>query len=334
MRRFLPDVLLLAFDLVSGRSVPVLVAIARLPMDQALVANVLMLGALAGAFYSVYGYLPLPASHRWVAWNRFLQNSAALFCSLSLVHAIARGIHPQRGVSLSVAPCFCLVAQPFVARARDSACVISLFLAVCVLAYCLATPARGGASSLASILPALDSGDEDLEAQGVLAVLGRCLQIFVLAFYACVPQTPVPDRLAAASRYALLVNLAAALLRVAAWYCVCFYQDNVMHVILENAGVGWDWTACVGYTVLLLLSACYTAAVLREQLPSSQAARLKFTAAVLGLAVLYQQRVPDVLFYGGTALALLCLLVTAAVLEPGDGWDKAVKAALVRAHSQ
>lgn len=342
LRRFLSDVLFLAMDLLSGKSIPVLVAIARLPLDQVLVGNVLMLGAVAGVFYSVYGHLPLEPRHPLVRWNLLLQNCAALFFSLSLALALGRGIQPERAVALGVIPAFCLVAQPFPSHGTNTACLVALLLVVFLLPFLLAVPAVGDPSlpsaSLALLLPygglsnqnqsTTQSQSEDQEAQGVLAVLGRCVQIFVPAFYACIQQAPAPTpdaakRLAASSRYALLVGLVAAWVRVAAWYFVCFYQNNSMHVMLEDANPeSWNWGACAAYAVILLYSACWNAAAIRERLlpqaASSRPARLKCLVAVLALAALFRQRVPDILLWGTAGLASLCLLVTAVVLAPAE----------------
>lgn len=333
LKRFPSDVSFLALDLISGKSVPVLVAIARLPLDQNLVGNVLMLGAVAGAFYSVYGFLPLPQRDPLVIANALVQNCAALFFSLSLALSISRGIHYERGVALSVVPAFCLVAQPFPVYTRDAAYVIAFLLVFAVLPYCLSVSAQADPSSSvgnALLFWAQGYQSDEEEAQGVLAVLWRCLQLFVLAFYACIQHAPPPSqecakRLSSASRYALIASLVAAWLRVGAWYCVCFFQNNAMHLMLENSRGRWDWGACMGYTVVLLYSACWNATVIREQLLApigltSQVARLKLLVCVLGLATLFRQRNPeDILFWGTGGLTLLCLLLTAAVLTPFDG---------------
>jgi len=56
------DVLFVLSDLLSGKSIPVLVGIARLPVDQFLAGAVLSLGALAGALFSAYAGLSPGAS--------------------------------------------------------------------------------------------------------------------------------------------------------------------------------------------------------------------------------------------------------------------------------
>jgi hypothetical protein len=49
-----PDLLYLCAELVTGKSVPVLVGITRLPIGQALAWAMVTLGAVAGTLFSVY----------------------------------------------------------------------------------------------------------------------------------------------------------------------------------------------------------------------------------------------------------------------------------------
>lgn len=171
-------------------------------------------------------------------------------------------------------------------------------------------------------------------------VLLRALQLFVLAFYAGVQHAPTQDLCtsqhgdavyaspyyAKHASYALYVNLFSALLRVCVWYGVCFFQSNVLHVMLENdlSRGGWDWSCCVLYSTLLLYAACWTATQLREQvLPffklTSVTDRLKLLVCALSLAALYRQRAPEIVFFVTTGLSLACLAAAAGALRPSGG---------------
>lgn len=334
------DILYVAAELVSGRSIPLLVGITRLPIDQFLAGLVLSMGAVTGVFFSVYAGRATDPRHPLVFYHTLLQCSFSLFFTLSLLLSLARGIHYERGIILSLLPAFCAVAQAL--PLRGSTYLISLLLAGFCLAYCLTIPApaseaeRRALFQLPSVLASLDpSGSTEEEAVGVWGVLSRALTLYVLAFYASVQHFPaqalIPSkhtRLASPkyvhdARYALLVNMFAALLRVVAWYGVCFLQDNTLHVMLENdlTRGSWDSTCCVVYTVTLLYSACWTATLVREQLLpglhlDGQPSRLKYLATLLALAAYYRQRNADLLLTLGVSLGGVSLLVTAFTLDP------------------
>lgn len=329
------DVLFVLSDLLTGKSVPVLVGIARLPVDQFLVGVVLSMGALAGALFSVYACVSTDRGHRLARWNRVLQACYGLVLSLSLALSLARGIHYQRGIILSLAPAFCLVAQTL--SQRESAALLGLLLFVPALAIGLSSPVPSGQQVealivLPSVLRGLNpSSPLEEEAVGVWEVLGRALQLFVLAFYASVQHALPADSdshtgvfqpsraFLALPVYALFVSLVGALVRVVVWYLVCYVQDNALHLMLENdlSRGAWAWPACVAYTVVLLYASVAAASQIRDQLLrlEAPAGRLKFVACALALAALYRQRDPAILFVATGALAGVSVAVAALTLE-------------------
>lgn len=333
------DVLFVLSDLLSGKSIPVLVGIARLPVDQFLAGAVLSLGALAGALFSAYAGLTTDRGHALARWNRVVQACYGLFLSLALALSLARGLHYQRGVILSLAPAFCLVAQPL--SRRESAALLAFLVFVPALAIGLSAPAprgEGPPAVLPTVLRGLNpSSPLEEEAQGVWEVLGRALQLFVLAFYASVQHAlpaqaaeegfqPSPALLALPV-YAVFVGLVGALGRLCVWYLVCFVQDNALHVMLENdlSRGGWDWAACVAYTVVLLYAAAGAASQIREQLLpallAEPAPRLKFAAGVLALAALFRMRDPDALFVATSVLAGVSVATAGLTLESMPQWS-------------
>ena len=326
------DVLFVLSDLLTGKSVPVLVGIARLPVDQFLVGVVLSMGALAGALFSVYACVSTDRGHRLARWNRVLQACYGLVLSLSLALSLARGIHYQRGIILSLAPAFCLVAQTL--SQRESAALLGLLLFVPALAIGLSSPVPSGGGQQAAVLPSVlrglnPSSPLEEEAVGVWEVLGRALQLFVLAFYASVQHALPADSdtsvfqpshaFLALPVYALFVSLVGALVRVVVWYLVCYVQDNALHLMLENdlSRGAWAWPACVAYTVVLLYASVAAASQIRDQLLrlEAPAGRLKFVACALALAALYRQRDSAILFVGTGALAGVSVAVAAMTLE-------------------
>lgn len=340
---FVTDVFVITSELLTGKSIPVLVGITRLPIDQFLAGVVLSMGAAAGAVYSFYVLQAVSSMHRWGFANRLLQLGFSTCLSLSLLLSLSRGISYDRGVILSIIPAFCVVTQTLVQR--DSTAYVFFIASGLTYWYCMVTPIAAtaadfpmAAQQLPSILRGLNTdGTQEEEVAGVWDVLLRALQLFVLAFYASIQHAPTQDYCASQhgtvvyasshytnhASYALYVNLFSALIRVSVWYGVCFFQNNTLHVMLENdlSRGGWDWSCCVFYSTLLLYSACWTATQVREQvLPyfrlTAVADRLRLLVVILSLATLYRQRAPQyVLFPVSTALSLTSLAVTAVTLK-------------------
>jgi len=341
---FVMDVLILSSELLTGKSIPVLVGIARLPIDQFLAGVVLSMGAAAGALYSFYVLQAVSSMHQASFVNRLVQLSFSLCLSLSLLLSVSRGIQRERGVVLSVVPAFCVVSQTLVQR--DSTVCVLFLLSVSVYWFCMVSPIvvtvdnsiiPAQQQQLPSVLQSLNTDSLQEEVVGVWDVLLRALQLFILAFYASVQHAPTQDLCASQhgtavyasshyakhAGYALYVHLCSALGRVCVWYGVCFFQSNVLHVLLENdlSRGGWDWSCCVLYSTLLLYSACWTATQVREQvLPffklTAVTDRLKLLVCVLSLATLYRQRDPQLVFSVTTGLSLVSLVATAVAIRP------------------
>lgn len=330
------DVLYLSSDVLSGKSIPLLVGITRLPIDQFLMGLVISMGAAAGSLFSVYAVRATSARHPLILANSLLQAVFSLFFSLSLALSVARGIHYERGIILSLVPVFCTITQSL--PLRVSTYLVAFLLVAFLFPFCLSAPAPASEAlpdqfQLPSVLQGLNpSGDPGEEAAGVLGVLGRALYLFALAFYACIQHAPtqpssrhgrawlVSEQYAGDTRYALFLSMASALGRVCVWYSVCFLQDNTLHLLLENdlSRGAWHPLVCVLYTIILLYSACWMATLIREELlpPLGQQGRLKLVAAVLSLAAFYRQRDPQILFIMACALTGLSVLATAVALDP------------------
>ena len=349
---FLGDILLFSSDLLTGKSIPVLVGITRLPVDQFLAGVVLSMGAAAGALFSFYSSQAVRGLHWLGTVNRLLQMLFGLFLSFSLLLSLSRGVHYERGVILSLIPALVVASQGL--PQRTSTTLVTVLLSVLAYYYCMVRVVEASLQdALAQTEPiprilrglnapdSMDSPDDD-EASGVWDVLLRALQLFVLAFYACVQHAPTQvycdaederdqkaffasGHLAKYPQYALLVGLVSALVRVCVWYGVCFFQNNALHVMLENdlSRGGWDRAGCVLYSVALLYSASWSATQVREQvLPlfnvTSVETRLKLLVLVLALAALDRQRHPQLMFALTTAFSLVCLAVTGLTLRGPD----------------
>jgi hypothetical protein len=338
---FLEDVSYIVSELITGKSIPVLVGITRLPMDQFLAGLVLSMGAAAGTFFSYYSYHSVVGMHCLGFVNRLVQLSYSLVLSLSMLLSVARGIHYVRGVILSIIPVYCLVVHSLPQQRRTA--LVSFCLSVLAFVYCMTTPVPASEEPVGSDLPGgpkvlagiVTERPEDL-LSGVWDVVIRSLELFFLAFYACVQHAPTQayfghrDRRAVCTshhhakneRYSLFVGLVSDFIRVCVWYEVCQFQNNSMHVILENdlGRGGWDWACCVLYTVALLYSAVWTATQIREQVfPglefTSETGKLKLVAVALACAALYRQREPQIMFICTICLSLLTVATTGLTLK-------------------
>lgn len=345
------DVLYICAELMTGKSIPVLVAIAALPVGQALTWAMVTLGAVAGTLFSAYA-----VSHGGLhglsvlsSANRMAQLCFSLWLSLSLLVSLAGGIHARRGASLVVIPAFCLVSQTL--PQRHSTGLVSLVLCaatfyVCILAEAGAYlgPQAGGAAAAEQLLAAAaasgTSSDDDVLTLG--QALLRSLQLLVLAFYACIQHAPTQTyfdlrghRPAYASHhharhapYSLFVGLLCCWLRVCVWSGVCFMHDSQLYAMLEHHRYpqqhkhkGTQWACILFYMTALLYSACWTATQLREQVMprfalESDVARTKVLVCVTALAAFYRLRDPEPMFYAANGMLALCVLTVLSQLLP------------------
>jgi len=365
------DLMCLGGELLTGKSIPILVGIVSLPIDQWLACIVVSIGAVSGALFSVYASRATHGLTVLGSGNRLIQQSFSLFLSLSLLLSVARGIHFDRGMVLSIVPSFAITL--FALPQNKAPGIISFLLACVLLTVCSNTPvgssgedafANGNTHVLSGAPRQSHTAKE--ESTSVWQVVLRALQLFLLALYASLQHAPTqiyfqatqgsgdddePPRgrvhrhihphhhhhhhyydheaLAFAShhhakdaRYAVLVGLASALLRVTFWYILCFFQNNTMHVMLENdhSRGGWNWACCALYITTLLFAACWTATQITEQvLPHFGAVfhvdRIRLVAGILSLSTLYRQRDSDALFIATDVMLLLSVGTTILTLK-------------------
>jgi hypothetical protein len=353
------DLMCLGGELLTGKSIPILIGIVSLPIDRWLACVVVSMGAVAGALFSVYTSRATHGLTLTGSINRLTQQSFSLFLSLSLLLSISRGIHYDRGMVLSLVPSFCITL--FSLPPSKVPGIISFLLSCVLLAVCTNTRIRASDvdafASTPRTLQAQSSTSLKEESAGLWQIVLRALQLFALALYASLQHAPTQVYFKAATgngprhllhvhhhihhhnhhhgsegfashhhsmdtHYAILVGLASALLRVTFWYILCFFQDNTMHVMLENDHTrgGWDWACCALYITTLLYAASWTATQLVEQvLPhlglTSHVDRVRLVAAVLSLAALYRQRDADALFLSTNIMLVLSVGATVLTLK-------------------
>jgi len=300
--RFRPlahDLLCLSSELFTGKSLPALLVLAHRPLDRVPAVLALTVGALLGALYSVWaagvssGLGRRPA----VAFgNRALQLAFSAGLSLGMALQLARALAPDGGLLLALAPALCLCGRAL--PQRHSTPLLAAILALYAMYVGFITPAdapSGDRRAVADVLPLADArrpaAERTLDAW---RVVGRALQLFACALYACVQHAPTQayeatvdehkrelvqygsKRLHDDALYAACVAITAALLRLYTLVAACLFTGNAMHVLLE-ADRGWraDRFCASAYMVALLYQACWTLTQLREQvLPQFRALRL------------------------------------------------------------
>jgi len=209
------DLLYLCTDLVTGKSIPLLLGITLLPLDHWLTAMVLILGALSGTLYSAWVARNVcNLSSPIVAFgNMAVQTVFAIFSSISLAFQISTAITPT-GIVLSCIPAFCVIAQPY--PQRHSTALLALALNACFFYVSMITGIMRSldfeAVSHLNLLHTrtLMGVDEPVSRMGLMhartlmslgmidqladtvwRVVTRSVLIFVLAFYASVQHAPL-----------------------------------------------------------------------------------------------------------------------------------------------
>jgi len=215
---FFCDFNYLVSDLVSGKSIPVLIAVSVLPLDPNLLGTMVLLGVFLGSL-STLAQAWQPPSAAVVAiltgWGaRFINHAFSAFLSLSFMLRISSHLYAS-GLTLSLLPGFCVVCQYVPERPSTPfvLIVISVGLFWLGIAHEMEiaqpTPPLVGAgahqrelmtsSSHARMLLQLHQGDRPPShkhgrheiTQSFWDSLGYSLVIVVLTFYATATHGPV-----------------------------------------------------------------------------------------------------------------------------------------------
>lgn len=111
---FFCDLNYLASDLVTGKSIPILIAVSTLPLDPNLLGTMVLLGVTLGSIVTLAQAWRPPATglagvlSGWGA--RFVNHAFAAFLSLSFMLRVSTRVYAS-GYTLSLIPAFCVVSQ-------------------------------------------------------------------------------------------------------------------------------------------------------------------------------------------------------------------------------
>jgi hypothetical protein len=124
---YLRDTSFLSSDLLTGKSLPVLVAISTLPLDPNLLGTMVLLGATMGALVNLRYAWSVITVHtvNWVAY--FLHNLFSAFLSCSFLLHLAGRVR-NGGAGISILPLYVVLVQG-VSESIDT-CYVSLMLSM------------------------------------------------------------------------------------------------------------------------------------------------------------------------------------------------------------
>ena len=332
---FFVDLNYLSADLLTGRSIPVLIAVSTLPLDPNLLGTMIMLGVLLGSLATLVRLWSPPPNPAPV-WA--LSHAFSAFLSLSLVLRVAPRIHAS-GLNLTILPAFCLACQalperPSTAFTLAVASLILFFLAILSElepgphAILLSDQASHAHQAQRAVL-ALHRGDhiarypvDHHAAPGYHAPdpslwgsLRHSVAVVVLAYYGAACPGPffldprgkcyVSTQYVYNRAYCVWPTLSAGMLRAYIYLRVAWFPGNAVHRILScNAG---SRLADGLYLVILLYSAAWACAQAAERLAlpvGAIRARMHIAAALLALAFLFRWRHDWLGFLLGGAVGL------------------------------
>jgi hypothetical protein len=344
------DILFVCAELMTGKSIPVLVGITTLPVGQGLAWISVTTGGIAGTCFSAWAARQTESLATLSFLNRLLQLSSSLVYSLSLLVTIAEGVHSEHGATLVLVPAFCIVCQDL--PQRPSTALVAFLLAwgtfyICGIMTAIDASVPGTAATLEEALShsklgyytSLHKTPEPALSMTLQEIVLRALQLFALGAYACMQHAPTQvffdthykdahshpiyasTHYATHAAYSFFIAFFSAWLRVCVWTAVCFSQRNFLHLMLENSErEHWDPLCCSAYSVTLLYSACWNAVQIREQImprfhANTKKAALKFAVLILTVATILHQHPPQLMFYSVYALTAVSILTSLTTMR-------------------
>ena len=323
---FFCDVNYLSADLVTGKSIPILIAAATLPLDPNLLGTMVLFGVLMGSLVTLIrawgtGGSPL------VGWAvRFVNHAFAAFLSLSLLLRLAPQIYRPSGLTLSLLPAFCVVCQYVPERPATTLLLVlaslSLFL-LCILyeADLVPAPEPRGPQPLRRLL-ALHQGDHVARKQAPhhkidMSISGSLLNsvvVVALAYFGTANHGPFYSsagykrytsvQFVYNRAYSVWPTLTAAMLRAYVYLRTAWFSGNALHLMLHGRR-GPLPCACL-YVAVLLVSAAWSCTQITEQVLTvfvADKTKMRMYSAVALLAVAYLFRWGSE--WGGFAAAAL-----------------------------
>jgi hypothetical protein len=267
------DVLFLSSDLLTGKSLPLLVGITVLPIDRHLLGMILGLGVATGLAFTMWSARVATTMIPAMFAMRLVNLGFSMFLSLSFFLRLGMCLHTTT-VGLAVVPVFVLHMQKL--PERPSTHLILFFLTMILFWMGLLSELSPPQHHHAQYQPVMrqllalnrmqwqqhhlnHQGQlalvEPIAAQdgpGALVTFFRVLLLYILAFYASVHHGPTQVYFSVAdttcnrstarylshvinynAQYTLGMAMIAALVRIFVYLAVCYFQNNALHVLFE-----------------------------------------------------------------------------------------------------
>lgn len=296
MDSYTRDVGYLTSDLLTGKSLPVLTAIALLPLDPSLLGTMVLLGVFGGTVVTLtHAWAPPPPGS--LAWGaRFVNLFFAAFLDVSFcMHVAARS-----GASAYWAiPAFAVGMQALPERPSTPVVLGTLTVALFYLSvfetatHTVRHPSVSISRRLLAVYDPLPLPEPGLheDAHRVLDSLGASLLVLALTFYASVCHGPLVGQrytspaFARGRWYTVAVCTAAGLTRAYTYVATAFFQDHALHVLLDGSGRPPEpWTAWL-YQATLMYSAAWACSQLTEQVLLVHVCSLRAVDTLIGKLV-------------------------------------------------
>jgi len=339
MFRHLPtDILYLCGELVTGKSIPVLMAIVYTPLDRFLTCIMLLLGYLFGSVFSAWSACNrkdiVPVSLG--SFNSILQLYFSMFFSLSFMLCISKTFMGDKGIICSIAPAYCVLCQTL--PQRPSTVLIVLLLGISAFYVSMITsipsiPLVFQDTHEPTIIPSLNK--EIPASNSLWGNITNAIQFFILAFYASIhhgvfqvvsggksDQHPIYMSHHVVTRfgYSCVIHLVSGLIRFSIWMSVVCFQSNMLHIVLEldNSHV-WGWFPSYLFMTALLYESTWNVTQISEQLFSDgetkHLLKLKLVLLTLSKAAMYRFRYIRVLFWLTQILSFISVITTLVTIK-------------------
>ena len=326
---FFTDLNYLASDLVTGKSLPILIAASTIPLDPNLMGTMIIAGVLIGSGAILIQAWQPPKTNILVDWGiRFVNHLFSAFLSAAFMFRLANQIHPGSGGAISVLPAFCVILQHVQERPSTPFTLLALSIALfwAGIFYEFGkedehphhTIVADHQQMLSRSLLAMSRGDwlkkrtkEMYKADtGVVQTVWDStrysLVILILTIYATVQHGPIHTYTQTDTRkylsiqficnkgYSLWPTLSAAMLRAYVYLRTAWLHGNALHLMCEDREL--ISTACAWlHMVVLLYSMAWNGTQLTEQgltgfVGDKVDMRMRLTGAMLSFAYIYRWR--------------------------------------------
>jgi hypothetical protein len=313
MEHFISDISYLCSDFITGKSLPLLVAISTFPLDPNLMGIVVMMGIVCGGILT-FVQAQLAFYRRWIFLGgivRTVNHVFSLLLNVMFLFRIYPHIH-QNGLHLCIFPIFVVLTQllpersstPFILLILSTISFFTSMVYQTEVVYIDAPPThlQEAQHTLSRTLLALNRHDwhphthnKRYKDTGVLWSVLYCVKIFFLSLYAGTQHGRVEAGVyfsysyASNTIYAFFATITSVLFRSCIYLWIGWIHSNALHLLLSNDKI-YEIPRFFAFTfsVCVLFSATWGASQLFIQ--QNVDSRLRLVTAVMAFAYWYDWR--------------------------------------------